>query len=347
MPRKVAIVLFNLGGPDRQETVQPFLQYLFRDPAILRVPTPVRWGLARLISRLRAPSVKKNYALMNAPGGGSPLLPETEAQADALTRALAARDPDTVFQCFIAMRYWHPFTEEAAREVMEWAPDDVVLLPLYPQFSSTTTGSSLSAWNRAFNGEARTVCCYPFDERLIEAHAERIIEAWRSEGEPEGVRVLMSAHGLPESVVRDGDPYQWQVEQMAEKLKERLPADWETQVCYQSRVGPLKWIGPATEDEVTRAARDGRHVLIAPIAFVSEHIETLVELGIEYKELFEDHGGHGYTTVPALGTHPAFVDLLADLVQSARQGDRTLRSCAGGRLCPDGFTDCPFARETM
>lgn len=343
MARKVAIVLFNLGGPESQDTVQPFLQNLFSDPAILRVPAALRWLLARLISRLRAPMVKKNYALMNMPEGGSPLLPETEKQARALEAELARHDPDTTYRCFIAMRYWHPLTEEAAAAVMDWSPDETVLLPLYPQYSSTTTGSSLKAWHRAFRGTAKTICCYPFPEGFIDAHAHRIVEAWESAGSPAPVQLLMSAHGLPEQVVRDGDPYQWQVEEMAARLEARLPATWDKQVCYQSRVGPLTWIGPATEEEVEAAAKAGKHILIAPIAFVSDHIETLVELGEEYREIAEEFGAPGYISVPALGTIDGFIQALADQVRASVSGDVRLRSCEGGRLCPKQFADCPFS----
>ena len=217
MGRKIAVVLFNLGGPDSDKTVRPFLKNLFRDPAIIGAPLPVRWFLARLISSTRAPSVKKNYAMMDA-GGGSPLLPETEKQAAALTAALAAKLPDDEVRCFIGMRYWHPFTEEAAVDVRAWGADEVILLPLYPQFSTTTTGSSLTAWNRAYKGPAKTICCYPFAEGLITAHVDRIMEAHRAAGEPGNVRLLLSAHGLPEKIVKDGDPYQWQCETMGDML---------------------------------------------------------------------------------------------------------------------------------
>lgn len=341
MARRLAIVLFNLGGPDSAETIQPFLKNLFSDPAIIRAPGPVRWVLARLISKTRTPAVTKNYALMNQPGGGSPLLPETELQARALEAELESRLDGTDVRCFIAMRYWHPFTEEAAAEVTAWAPDEVVLLPLYPQYSSTTTGSSLTEWGKHYSGPARTLCCYQRNEDLIAAHAEKILEAWRADGEPENVRLLMSAHGLPESVVKAGDPYQWQVEDMAARLIPLLPENWETQVCYQSRVGPLKWIGPATEEEVVRAAEDGKHIIVAPIAFVSDHIETLVELGVEYRELAVEKGVSGYTNVPALGTHPRFIKALADEATALLPAQSGARSSEGARICPKGFGDCP------
>lgn len=342
MGRRIAVVLFNLGGPDKPATVQPFLQNLFRDPAIIAAPLPIRWFLARLISRTRAKSARKNYALMDA-GGGSPLLRETEAQSQALQAALASALPGDEVKCFIAMRYWHPFTEKVAADVKRWAADDVVLLPLYPQFSTTTTGSSLTVWNKAFSGKAKTVCCYPFEENFVAAHIERIMEAHAKAGAPEKVTLLLSAHGLPEKVIAGGDPYQWQCEALTEMIAGRVPADWEVIGCYQSRVGPLKWIGPSTESEVHRHAEAGKHILIAPIAFVSEHIETLVELGEEYRLVAEKAGAASYTRVDALGTHPEFIRTLTQETLAALGMKESMRSCAGGRLCPSDWTGCPLA----
>jgi ferrochelatase len=342
MGRRIAVVLFNLGGPDKPASVQPFLQNLFRDPAIIRAPLPLRWFLARLISRTRAPAVIKNYAMMDA-DGGSPLLRETELQARALEAELMKALPGDEVKCFIAMRYWHPFTEESARDVKRWGADEVVLLPLYPQFSTTTTGSSLSAWNAAFKGKAKTVCCYPFEENFVSAHVDRIMEAHVRAGSPEQVTLLLSAHGLPEQVVKAGDPYQWQCETLAEMIAGRVPAHWDVIPCYQSRVGPLKWIGPSTEAEVERAATAGKNILIAPIAFVSEHIETLVELGEEYRLIAEKDGAASYTRVEALGTHPAYIRTLTDETVAALGMTSAIRSCAGGRLCPADWTGCPHA----
>ncbi|MEO0466917.1 MAG: ferrochelatase [Pseudomonadota bacterium] len=343
MGRKIAIVLFNLGGPNNRQAIRPFLKNLFSDPAIIRAPGPIRWALSELISRLRAPAVAENYAMMDAPGGGSPLLPETEKQAAALESALDARHPENTHKCFIAMRYWHPFTHEAAEAVAAWDADEIILLPLYPQFSSTTTGSSAKEWAEHSDLPVKTVCCYPLNDDLIIAHAQKIMSAWEENGSPDRVHLLMSAHGLPERVVKDGDPYQWQVEQMAAQLVPHLPDSWNTTVCYQSRVGPLKWIGPATEDVIEEASKAGEHIVVAPVAFVSDHIETLVELGEEYREVAEEFGAVGYINVPALGTIDVFIKALADEVDAALADDRSLRSCAGGRLCPKRWSDCPHA----
>ncbi len=339
--KRLAVVLFNLGGPDGQADVQPFLQNLFADPAILQVPTPVRFLLSRLISRSRAPSAAKNYALM---GGGSPLLPETQAQADALTAELRKAGFDA--RVFIAMRYWKPFVADAAKAVADWKPDQTILLPLYPQFSTTTTGSSMTAWRKAGGDPgARLICCYPTEDRFIAAHARALIETWEKAGKPANVRLLLSAHGLPEKVITAGDPYQHQVEQTAAKLVPLLPPEWETQICYQSRVGPLKWIGPPTDECISTAARDGKAILLCPIAFVSEHIETLVELDIEYRHLAEAiDPGVVYLRAPTLSASPDFIAALAGLVGDAVGDASPVRSECGGRLCPADRRACPNQR---
>ncbi|WP_367576004.1 ferrochelatase [Phenylobacterium montanum] len=311
--RRVAVVLFNLGGPDRPSAVRPFLFNLFADPAIIQVPALVRYPLALMISWLRQASAKANYARM---GGASPLLPETEAQAGALQALLATQAPSCRVKTFIAMRYWRPFTAAAAREVAEFEPDEVVLLPLYPQYSTTTTASSLKAWRAAYrgSGRVRAICCYPTQKGLVEAHAQRILGAFEAAGRPEKLRLLFSAHGLPEKVIEAGDPYQSQVEATAAAVVQCLGGEWDWQVCYQSRVGPLKWIGPSTAEAIGQAAREGLGVIVTPIAFVSEHIETLVELDHDYAVLAEQEGCRPYVRVPALGLHEAFIGGLADLV---------------------------------
>lgn len=341
MSEKIAVVLFNLGGPDGPDDVQPFLQNLFSDPAIIRAPALIRWFLSRFISRSRAPLAKENYALM---GGGSPLLPETRKQAQALDAELARRGKTA--RSFVSMRYWSPFARDAVGEVRQWGADRVVLLPLYPQFSTTTTASSLKSWKDAGGAPGATVCCYPSAPKLIEAHAQEILKAWEQAGKPTNVRLLLSAHGLPEQVVEAGDPYQWQVEQTAGALQPLLPEDWEVEVCYQSRVGPLKWIEPATEDSILKAARDGKFIVVSPIAFVSEHIETLVELDHEYKLVAEAEKAAGYIRAPALGVNAAFIGMLADLVEEALvDGDEDRpRSHCGRRVCPARWGECPNRR---
>lgn len=339
--RKIAVVLFNLGGPDGQAAVRPFLFNLFNDRRIITAPAPVRLALATLISTTRARSAKANYALM---GGGSPILPETQKQADALA-ALLEPTETSEFRVFVAMRYWKPFAADAAAAVRAWGADDVVLLPLYPQFSTTTTASAADVWAKVWDSPTRTVCCYPANTQLVRAHADAIERAWKAAGAPENPRVLFSAHGLPQRVVDAGDPYQWQVERTVAAVSALLPAGWDKTICYQSRVGPLKWIGPSTEEAIERAGEDKRGVIVSPIAFVSEHIETLVELDIEYAEKARHLGLPFYIRAPALGASEVFVDGLAALVRKALLRDCGIVSETGSRLCPARFGACPMQTQ--
>jgi protoporphyrin/coproporphyrin ferrochelatase len=335
---KLAVVLFNLGGPDGPEAVRPFLENLFKDPVIIPLPGIVRKPLARLIASRRETAAKANYAIM---GGGSPLLPETEKQARTLEAALAQARPDLTSRVFIAMRYWKPFAAETARQVAAFAPDEIVLLPLYPQFSTTTTGSSLKNWAEAYAGpgRSRTICCYPADESLVAAHARLIRETWEQAGRPPGLRLLVSAHGLPEKVIKGGDPYQTQVMATAEATAALLPEFPDWQVCYQSRVGPMKWIGPATDAEIRRAGGEGKGVLITPIAFVSEHVETLVELDHEYGHLAAEVGCAPYLRAPALGVDQGFIQTLSGAVAEALGRDRAIGP-SGPWLCTGGYDKC-------
>ena len=341
MAQKIAVVLFNLGGPDGPADVQPFLRNLFSDPAIIRSPLPVRFLVSRLISKSRAPSARENYARM---GGGSPLLAETRKQANALDRELRRRGHDA--KSFIAMRYWTPFAGDAVREVVAWGATKVVLLPLYPQFSTTTTASSIKSWKDAGGPPGVAVCCYPDAPKFIAAHARKLLAAWEAAGKPADVRALLSAHGLPEVVVKSGDPYQWQIERTAAALKPLLPPEWEIEICYQSRVGPLKWIGPATDAAIAAAARAGKTILVSPIAFVSEHIETLVELDIDYAHVAKENGAKGYIRAAALGVEAGFIETLADLVEDAveDQAPSPVRSSCGNRICPAIWRECPHRR---
>ncbi|MDB5433677.1 MAG: hemH [Caulobacter sp.] len=345
---KLAVVLFNLGGPDGPAAVRPFLFNLFRDPAIISLPGPARLALAALISTTRAKSARANYAQM---GGGSPLLAETKKQSEALRAAVQAGHPDDDVQVFIAMRYWHPFTEATAREVAAFAPDEIVLLPLYPQYSTTTSGSSLEAWGKAYKGpgRSRAVCCHPTLDGVIEGHARKIEQAYEAAGKPGPARLLFSAHGLPEQVIERGDPYQAQIEATAAAVAARLGSqskidlgDWK--VCYQSRVGRLKWIGPSTEDVIREGADAGLALVVTPIAFVSEHIETLVELDIDYAKLAKAHGAKAYVRAPALGIEPAFIEALAGAVDAALARPSGVGP-AGDWICPAAWSKCPRTVE--
>jgi ferrochelatase len=323
---RTAVVLMNLGGPDMLASVRPFLFNLFSDPAIIRLPAVLRGPLAQLLSWRRTRVAREIYARL---GGSSPLLANTEAQARALEAALG---PD--HRCFVAMRYWHPLSAETARCVAEWEPEEIVCLPLYPQFSTTTTASSLAAWRAAatcagIGRVARVVCCYPSDTGFAAAMAKLIRPVLDSASSlAKAPRLLLTAHGLPKRIVRDGDPYPCQVEATAAAIiaaVDRPGIDWR--VCYQSRVGPLEWIGPATDDEIQRAGRETIPLVVAPISFVSEHSETLVELDLDYRRLAETSGVPAYYRVPTVGVEPEFIRSLASLVRRACAGER-VGSCA-------------------
>jgi protoporphyrin/coproporphyrin ferrochelatase len=326
---RTAIVLMNLGGPDSLAAVEPFLTNLFGDPAIIRLPWLLRMPLARLIAHRRARTAREIYSKL---GGASPLLPNTEAQAQALDQALGPE-----YRSFIAMRYWHPTSEDAALAVAAWMPDEIVCLPLYPQLSSTTTVSSLAAWRRAAAGQrleqpSRVICCYPDEPGLIAAVAGLIAPVLdRASGFARPLRLLLTAHGLPKKIINAGDPYQSQVECTARAVVAALARpglDW--QVCYQSRVGPLEWIGPATEAEIRRAGAQGVPLVVAPISFVSEHSETLVELDLDYSEIAERSGVPAYFRVPTVGADPAFISGLASLVRCAATRRTVCPALAGG-----------------
>lgn len=332
------MVLFNLGGPDGPDAVRPFLENLFSDPAIIGLPWLVRKPLAAMIARRRRDQAIANYAIM---GGGSPLLKETIEQAKALQSTLAANRPDDEVRVFVAMRYWAPFTSETAREVARFGPDQVVLVPLYPQYSTTTTASSLKAWREAYRGPGRvsTLCCWYDNDGLVTAHAARIRRVWEEAGRPK-VRLLFSAHGLPEQVVAGGDPYQWQVEATCAHVAARLGASWDWKVCYQSRVGPLRWLGPSTTEAIEEAIGEGLGVLVDPIAFVSDHVETLVELDHDYERFARERGAVAYLRAPVMGILPSFIEGLAGAVVQAlgREGIGP-----GGENCPATFRRCPAA----
>ncbi|WP_461343187.1 ferrochelatase [Brevundimonas sp. GN22] len=340
--RRIAVVLANLGGPDGPDSVKPFLFNLFNDPAIIGLPGIFRTPLAKLISSRREKPAQENYALM---GGGSPLLPETRKQAEALEVQLNASLPQDETRVFIAMRYWHPFTEEAARAVEAFKPDEVVFLPLYPQYSTTTTASSLKLWRETYKGSGteHVVCCYPQSEGFIAAQARMIRETLaKADGKP--VRVLFSAHGIPSKLVAKGDPYQAQVEATVAAVVAKLGlSDWA--ICYQSKVGPMEWLGPATPDAIKQAAADGVGALVVPIAFVSEHIETLVELDIEYGELAHEVGCAPYLRAPAVGPDADFIGALTQETLTILGGQTA--QCGNGSCACDNRYANPAMVSTL
>ncbi len=350
--KKTAVVLFNLGGPDSKESIRPFLFNFFMDKNIIPAPLPLRWFVATMIASRRAKrEAGTSYSEL---GNKSPLLENSRAQAVLLEQTLNKLGGAN-FKTFVAMRYWHPMAAEIARDVQNWYPDQIILLPLYPQFSTTTTWSSLGAWEKAVREidlrmPTASICCYPFNEGFIRASTDNIRKQYEqacADGHA-SPRILFSAHGLPESVIAGGDPYQWQCEQTAEKIVNELKhvlgienPDWA--ICYQSRVGPKKWIGPSTENEIRRAAADKKPVIIYPHAFTQEHVETLVELDIEYREIAHEAGMPDYYRAATVSTHPEFINGLASLVRarlensSVKHGAKTEND---KMICPENFSRC-------
>lgn len=346
MEKKIAIILCNLGGPDSPEAVKPFLFNLFNDKAIIGAPKPIRWCLAKFISKKREQTAKEIYAYL---GGKSPILQETKMQSALLEQRLNDNQEGKRYKVFIAMRYWHPFTEEAVESAIQFAPDEVVVLPLYPQFSTATSESSINEWNKqaqlkGLDVPTKTIGCYPIEPHFIASHVALLKEAIAKIDNDIPYRVLFSAHGLPKKIIEKGDPYQWQVEQSVGAIVKALEIDeLDYQICYQSRVGPLEWIGPNTEDEIIRAGQEGRAIVVVPIAFVSEHSETLVELDIEYKELAEKNGTTAYLRVPTLSVQEDFIVSLATLCKDIEQNNKLVGNvCAAGnkRICPNQWNRC-------
>ena len=338
---KKAIILFNLGGPDKIESVEPFLFNLFNDPAILNLPTFFRYPLAKLISKRRAPIAKKIYTEI---GGSSPILKLTEEQSIALETKLNQNQIEDQYKCFIVMRCWDPRAKDVIKDVQSYAPEEVILMPLYPQYSAATSGSSIKEWKDTckknnYKIKTSTICCYPTDQNFINAHTKEIIKKIKN---LKNFKLIFSAHGLPEKNIKKGDPYQWQVEQSVSKIVKSLKIkDLDWILSYQSRVGPLKWIGPSTEDVIIENSKLEKHIVLVPIAFVSEHSETLVELDIEYKELADKNGCNEYIRVPALGTNPDFIKSLSNLVINKNENSTSENLYSPKIKCPNQFTKCP------
>ena len=338
---KKAVILFNLGGPDKLVNVEPFLFNLFYDPAILNLPSFLRYPLAKLIANRRAPTAKKIYEEL---GGSSPILQLTEEQASALESKLRKEDSSSEYKCFIVMRCWHPRAENVVKEVKKYNPEEIILMPLYPQYSAATSGSSIKEWNdickkNNFNVKTSTICCYPTDENFIQAHKELIMKKTKN---LENFKLIFSAHGLPEKNIKKGDPYQWQVEQSVNKIVKSLDVkDLDWILSYQSRVGPLKWIGPSTEEIIIENSKLGKHIVLVPVAFVSEHSETLVELDIEYKELADKNGCKNYSRVPALGTNENYIKAMSNLIINKKYYNFNGDLFPPKIQCPNQFKKCP------
>lgn len=346
--KKIAVVLFNLGGPDSLNAIKPFLFNLFNDQYIITLPSVLRFLVAKLISTRREKVAKAIYANT---GGKSPILEETLAQKEALKQELI-KNSDITFELFICMRHWHPMTAEVIKNIKNYEPNEIILLPLYPQFSTTTTASSLNEFAKNLSKELidkiklKTICCYPLNEGFIDSHVKLIEAKLSDKMDLSNYRMLFSAHGLPEKIVKAGDPYQWQIEQTVFKIINKLQLlpkfkKIDYKVTYQSRVGPLKWLEPNTEDEIKIAGKDNKSLIIVPVAFVSEHVETLVELDIEYKHIADEHN-IDYVRVPTLSTNELFIKSLANMILNFSSREYSCLSSSNfSRICPDIYGKCP------
>lgn len=314
---RLGVVLFQLGGPDSPRSIEPFLYNLFCDPDIIDFPFAriARKPLAKLISATRARHVEHHYAEI---GGKSPILENTLRQAAALEAALRV---DYDVRVVVAMRYWHPFTEEAIGLLERHRPDEVVLLPLYPQYSKTTTGSSLNEWQRKFhpNGWAprvRRVEEFHQDPAYVDAVVDAVNETLAGIEDLSETDFVFSAHSVPVAVIERGDPYQRQIERTAELVWQRGCWPGRKHLCYQSKVGAAKWLGPSMHETVKRLSAENRkHVVVAPISFVSDHVETLYEISIEHREQARRLGIEDFRMAPGLNDSPRFIEALAGLVR--------------------------------
>jgi ferrochelatase len=313
VPKKFAVVLFQLGGPDTQAAVEPFLYNLFCDPDIINFPGSflARKPLAKLISTTRSKRVRQHYAEI---GGGSPIRRLTERQARALEAALRVH---ISARTHVAMRYWNPSTEEAIVNLESQPYDELILLPLYPHYSFATTGSSLKEWNRLHKTSAPVhVIDHFFDHPdYIAGIVERINGVLDQLPNPEEVNLVFSAHGLPLTLVEKGDPYPQHIQATVRMICEL--GSWENPfvLCYQSKVGPQKWLQPSLTTTIEKMARDGiKRMLVVPISFLTEHIETLHEINIEAREHAEALGVTDFHMMPALNDSPLLIRALADLV---------------------------------
>ena len=320
--RRVGVVLFQLGGPDTLDAIEPFLFNLFCDPDIIDFPF-ARLGrkpLAKLISSTRAKKVQHHYSVI---GGGSPIRRFTEQQARALQLKLTESGLDA--RCFVAMRYWHPFTTEAIEHLRAAKCDEVVLLPLYPQYSSTTTGSSLNEWWRRFPDDIPVHCVDPFyeNELYLEAVVEKLEEALARFPDPQRADIVFSAHSVPVSVIEQGDPYQRQIEETVELIMQR--GGWRNRyrLCYQSKVGASKWLQPSLRRTlIDLRDQHVREVCVVPISFVSDHVETLGEIDHEAREQARKLGIERFEMSSGLNDAPTFIAALAELVIAALDVDR-------------------------
>lgn len=333
MSEKIGVVLLNLGGPDSLEAVEPFLYNLFCDPDIIDFPGSFlfRKGLARLISSRRSPMIRKQYEKI---GGKSPLKEHTLKQASMLEEKLNGKFPAKVYA---AMRYWRPSTEEALNEIEKDGINKVILLPLYPQYSKATTESSVKEWNKqlalrkGLEIETTLIESYYDFPPYIDAFVDRVDEAIARfpADEQDRIHLVFSAHGTPMKLVRQGDPYSGHIKQTVDLIMQRGGYTQDSSLCYQSKVGPLKWLTPSTPDTIEKLAKNGvKQMVVIPVAFASDHLETLFELGIEYRHVATEAGVERFEITTGLNDSPLFVDALTQLVFKEMGVEQEIESSA-------------------
>lgn len=342
--KKVAIVLMNLGGPDSPGSIRKFLFNLFYDKYIIKIPNPFRFILASLISVLR---LKKSTKIYNLIGGRSPILEETFMQGNALQNEMLQYYQSRVF---ISMRHFKPYSCDIMDDIKEFDPEKLVLIPLYPQYSTTTTISSVEdfvsnlklVWDeKKIYDSLRIVCCYYNNDYFIDAYVKLILE---SNIDFANTKVIFSAHSIPKNRIRNGDPYEWQINNcvklIVDKISSILHSNFEYIVSYQSRVGPIEWLVPDTKDEILKCCVENKGIALVPISFVSEHVETLVELDIDYKNIAVDYG-LPYTRVQTLRDGDLFIKCIANCVNMAVNSSSKIISGGDNVFCKNNFTMCP------
>ena len=334
MEIKTAVILLNLGGPQNLKQVKPFLFSLFYDKTILNMPKPIRWIVAKLISSLRNKKAKNIYSLM---GGKSPIIDETNKQAIALQKELDKEK----YKVFICMRHSEPNIDELQKQIKNYKPDQIIGIPLYPQFSYTTTHSAIEQIKEKFKDiKLKFIGCFYTCPKYIKTQVDLIKEAIKNNNvELNKAILLFSAHSLPIRIIEEGDPYQSQIQKTVDLITQQLPKQLEYKITYQSKVGPIKWLEPKTEDEIEKACKQEKEIVIVPISFVSEHSETLVELDIEYAEIAQKSNTK-YVRVKTVGTEKDFISCLKDLVESCTNNEHQITSQQKTRLCDEKFKYC-------
>jgi ferrochelatase len=318
--KKTAVVLLQLGGPDDLDAIEPFLRNLFSDKDIISLPWPFRQIVARRIARKRAPIVRPIYERL---GGGTPLLPQTEAQAKTLERRLSSLGLG--YPVRVGMRTWHPFIEDVVKDLIQHGTERIIALPLYPHSCRATTINHIRELKRVVKKykssvEVIEIDGFPEHPRYVECMSELLQRTLSMDAEdaPQPLHVLCTAHSIPVSYLKNGDRYVDEVEASVAAIMRRIPGKPDWSLCYQSRLGSKKWIGPYTEERIVELAKEGvRSLVIVPVSFVSEHIETLHELDEDYYQVAIKAGIERYMRVATPQTNPVFIDALADLVIDA------------------------------